>query len=81
MFGIARKLRVSTLAETFVITFKICLVIVILHWIMFMLSYETFQETLQSTKKKQKALFLVQDVDTRWNLTYQLKKLKSNLWY
>ena len=81
MFGIARKLRVSTLAETFVITFRICLVIVILHWIMFMLSYETFQETLQSTKKKQKALFLVQDVDTRWNLTYQLKKLKSNLWY
>ena len=83
VFDIAGKWMVSTLAKSFVILFMICLVIGILLLMMFTFF---FCETRSIKKhKKQNALLLVQNVDTRWNSTYliieRLKKLKLRIWH
>ena len=76
VFGIAGKRRVSTLAKTFVITHRKLLVTRILPLIMFTF-FSTECKKYLKVQSKQKALLLVQNMDTRWNSTYlMLKRLK-----
>ena len=55
VFGIAGKWRVSTLAKKFIITFRICLVIGILPWIMLKLFLRDNARNIKKHKKIQKS--------------------------